>query len=69
MRRRVVPADRVIETRGDDFVAAHEDCADGHFAGSACFFGGGLRQRHEAAIALRDFGNSGKYGRLAKRGI
>ena len=59
----------MIETGRNDFFTAHEDRANGHFAGGARFFGGGLRERHEAAIALRDFGDGGRCGRFAKGGI
>ena len=45
-------ADWMIETFRDHFVATHEYGADGYFAGCSGFFGGGLGEGHESAVAV-----------------
>lgn len=66
MRGRIVPADRMIEARRDNFVAEDNHRAHRHFAGTAGFFGGALRERHEAAVALDGgIGGGERIGRSA----
>jgi hypothetical protein len=64
MRRRIVCTDRMIEASGNNFVTAHEYCADGYFAGCTRFFGGGLGECHEVAVAFGDDGDGGYLGTL-----